>query len=252
MTANCRCWDRLVPVLTENHRVLGIDLRGRGLSDKPDTGYSLEHHVRDIHALLEDQRLGRVSLMGHSLGAYISVLFAAMFPDKVKTLILLDGGGQMSQNRWDHIEQVIKPSLERLEQVFPSFDAYTEPLKAAPIFKPWNEFQDIYFRHDTKQTDTGVRSRINPEHIRNEISDIRKKDIAAHYPDISCEVLILKATEGVIGQDDLLLPEKVVEKMLNKIPDSKAVAIQGTNHFSILFDQHLDRDNTIASFLADT
>jgi pimeloyl-ACP methyl ester carboxylesterase len=32
MTANCRCWDRLVPALSSHHRVLGVDLRGRGMS----------------------------------------------------------------------------------------------------------------------------------------------------------------------------------------------------------------------------
>ncbi len=41
MTANCRCWDRLAPTLSGRHRVLGVDLRGRGLSDKPASGYSL-------------------------------------------------------------------------------------------------------------------------------------------------------------------------------------------------------------------
>jgi pimeloyl-ACP methyl ester carboxylesterase len=41
MTANCRCWDRLVPALSGHHRMLGMDLRGRGMSDKP-----FQHIVR--------------------------------------------------------------------------------------------------------------------------------------------------------------------------------------------------------------
>lgn len=249
MTANCRCWDRLVPALSGHHRVLGVDLRGRGLSDKPTSGYSLEHHVQDLHKLVADLGLTRVTLLGHSLGAYISVAFSALYPDKVAKLILLDGGGQLPQQRWDSIEQVIKPSLERLEQVFPSFEAYTEPLKSAPIFQPWTDFHDIYFKYDTKSVDKGIRSRIDPLHIRQEIDDIRSKNFAAFYPDITCEVLILRATQGFLGEEDLLLPWNAVADMLKAIAGSQEIAVEGTNHFSILFDQHPARDKALASFL---
>lgn len=249
MTANCRCWDRLAPALSGRHRVLGVDLRGRGLTDKPASGYSLEHHVKDLHELLGHLGLKRVTLLGHSLGAYISVVFSSLYPDKVAKLILLDGGGQLSQKRWDSIERVIKPSLERLEQTFASFEAYTEPLKKAPLFQPWTAFHDQYFKHDVKRIDQGVRSRINPLHIRQEIDDIRNKNFAGYYRDIACDVLILRATRGFLGDEDLLLPVDVVTDMLNAIPGSRDVPVEGVNHFSILFDQHAARDSALSSFL---
>ena len=249
MTANCRCWDRLVPALSGHHRVLGMDLRGRGLSDKPHTGYSLENHVKDLRALVDNLGLTRISLLGHSLGAYISVVFSALYPDTVAKLILLDGGGQLPQMRWDSIERVIKPSLDRLEQVFPSYDAYTEPLKNAPIFQPWTPFHDHYFKYDIKSIDKGVRSRIDPEYIRREIDDIRNKNFTEYYRDIACDVLILRATQGFLGDEDLLLPRNAVTEMLTTISGSREIAVNGTNHFSILFNQHDDRDKAISSFL---
>ena len=249
MTANCRCWDRLAPALAVHHRVLGVDLRGRGLSDKPASAYSLDHHVQDLHRLLDNLGLTRVALLGHSLGAYISVVFSALYPDKVTKLILLDGGGQLSQKRWNAIEQVIQPSLVRLEQVFPSFEAYAEPLKNAPLFQPWTEYHEYYFRHDVIETHEGVRSRINPAHIRDEINDIRNKNIADYYQDIACKVLILRATHGFLGDEDLLLPPDATTKMLKAIPDARDMAAAGTNHFSILFDEHAARDRALTSFL---
>ena len=60
MTANCRCWDRLVPSLSKHHRVIGMDLRGRGMSDKPESGYSLENHVQDLHHLIDSLGFERV------------------------------------------------------------------------------------------------------------------------------------------------------------------------------------------------
>jgi len=249
MTANCRCWDRLAPALSKHHRVLGVDLRGRGLSDKPAAGYSLEHHVQDLRELLDNLGVTRVTLLGHSLGAYISVVFSALYPTRVAKLILLDGGGQLSHTRWDCIEQVIKPSLERLEQVVSSFQAYTDPLKSAPIFQPWTEYYERYFRHDVIETKEGVRSRINPANIRQEIDDIRDKNFTEYYGDITCETLVLRATQGFLGDDDLLLPPDAVASMLASIHNAAEMAVQGTNHFSILFDPHAERDQALVSFL---
>ncbi len=53
ITANCRSWDCLASTLSPHHRVMAMDLRGRGLSDKPPTGYSIDHHCRDILAVIE-------------------------------------------------------------------------------------------------------------------------------------------------------------------------------------------------------
>ena len=84
LSANCRCWDRIVSGLEPEFRVLAMDLRGRGLSDKPPTGYSIDHHVGDVLAVLKDRGLTTITLMGHSLGAYVSLGFAARYPSLVK------------------------------------------------------------------------------------------------------------------------------------------------------------------------
>ena len=43
ITANCRCWDVLADPLTPEYRVIAMDLRGRGASDKPAEGYALDY-----------------------------------------------------------------------------------------------------------------------------------------------------------------------------------------------------------------
>jgi len=79
ITANCRSWDGLASVLAPHHRVMAMDLRGRGFSDKPASGYSIENHIRDILALLNDLHIERAVLMGHSLGAFIALAFVAHY-----------------------------------------------------------------------------------------------------------------------------------------------------------------------------
>jgi pimeloyl-ACP methyl ester carboxylesterase len=229
-----------------------MDLRGRGLSDKPPTGYSLQHHVRDLQGLFADCGLSQAVLMGHSLGAYISLAFAARYPERVKKLILMDGGGQLSDEQWDQVNIVIKPSLDRLGQVFPSFEDYVALLKAAPIFQPWTPVFETYFRYESEAVEGGVRSRINPDHIQEESQNMRQADPAEFYPRISCPVLILRATDGILSPEDQVLPETAADRMLSEIKDARRVDVSGTNHYSILMKPNEQRDEAILEFLMES
>ena len=249
LTANCRCWDVIAAGLTPVHSITAVDFRGRGLSDKPPTGYSWQHHVQDMFCVLEDLGLNRTVLMGHSLGAYVSMAFAAKYPDRVEKLILLDGGGELTQAHWDRVDLVIKPSLDRLGQVFPSFEAYTENMKRAPILQPWSQAIEDYFRYESEDVDGGVRSRIHPDHIREEIRNTRKMNPSEYYAKITCPVLLVRATNGIISEEDLVVPEYAADRMIKEIPNLRRVDIQGTNHYSILFQPNVSRDEAIRTFL---
>jgi len=250
LTANCRCWDGIASSLSPRHRVWAMDLRGRGFSDKPSSGYSIEQHCHDIRALLTQLGLKRIALMGHSLGAYISLAYAAKHPEQVSRLILIDGGAKLSPEQAAKVFAGIKPSLDRLGQVFPTFDAYLENMKKAPFLQPWSPLLDTYFQHEAEISPAGVRSRIQPAHIQEEASNLNRFDAEPLYPQIQCPVLVLRAPEGMLARDDILLPEDVAEKMVRKIPRAKRLDLPGTNHFSILFAPNPGRDEGICKFLA--
>jgi len=252
LTANCRSWDCLASGLAPSHRLLAMDLRGRGLSDKPSSGYSIEHHCQDILSLMEDLGLERPVVMGHSLGAFISLVFAAQNPDRVDRLILVDGGGKLSEAQMAKVFAGIKPSLDRLGQVFSSFEAYVALLRQAPFLKPWNSFMEDYFRYEVEAVEGGVRSRVHPEHIAEEASRLREVDSAQFYRRVTAPTLILRATRGMLAEDDLLLPEDVAARMVEEIPPAKRVDLEGTNHYSILFQPNGERDRAILEFLGCT
>jgi len=252
LTANCRCWDVIASEMAPAHSVVSMDLRGRGLSDKPSTGYSLQYHVRDIFCMLEDLGLKQAVLMGHSLGAFISLAFAARHPDRTEKIILVDGGGELTLEQWDKVGLAIKPSLDRLGQVFPSFAAYTENMKQALFLQPWSQAIEDYFQYESEEVKDGVRSKINPDHILEEIQNIRDEQPSKYYSKIKCPVLVLRATDGILSQDDLVLPEAAAEKMVSEIPDARRVDIKETNHFSILFQPVERRDRAIVEFLNES
>ena len=249
LTANCRCWDLIASSLVPGNNILAMDLRGRGLSDKPASGYSLQHHIRDIVCLLDDLKQERIVLMGHSLGAFIALSFAAKYPERTEKIILMDGGGQLTQGQWDKVTLAIKPSLDRLGQVFPSFEAYVANMKLAPFLQPWSQALEDYFRYEAELVEGGVRSRINPANILEEAQNIQQETPSKYYSKVTCPVLILRATDGILSNDDFVLPESAVDRMVSEIPNARRADINGTNHFSILFQPHEARDKAIREFL---
>jgi pimeloyl-ACP methyl ester carboxylesterase len=249
ITANGRFWDCLASALAPHHRVIAMDLRGRGLSDKPRTGYSIRHHCKDILALMNDQGLERPVLMGHSLGAFISLVFAARYPRKVGQLILVDGGGKLSEAQMAKVFAGIKPSLDRLGKVFPSIKAYLSLMKQAPYLQPWNSYIETYFRYEVEKVKGGVRSRVHPKHIEEEAKNLGKVDSVKFYKRVKAPTLILRATKGMLAEDDLLLPEDVTDRMVCEIPNAKKVDVEETNHYSILFQPNKSRDQAILEFL---
>jgi len=249
LTANCRCWDVIASSLNPKHKVIAMDLRGRGHSDSPPSGYSVENHCKDILALMDDQGLERPVLMGHSLGAFISLFFAAKHPDRVDRLILIDSGGKVSDARMDKFFASIKPSLDRLGKVFPDFESYLAPLKLAPFLQPWSSFFETYFRYEVEDVKGGVRSRIHPEHIDEESQNLRKIDFSQFYSKAIAPTLILRATKSLLAEDDLLLPQDAAERMVHNMPNARNVDLEGTNHYSILFQPNKKRDQALLEFL---
>jgi pimeloyl-ACP methyl ester carboxylesterase len=249
ITANCRCWDVLAAALAPEYRLMAMDLRGRGRSDKPSKGYSLDHHLRDIGSVLDDLGMDRSAIMGHSLGAFIALAFGAEHPDRVDNLILVDGGGDLSQQQFLNVFEAIKPSLDRLGRVFPSAEDYLNKMKAAPYIHPWSKAIETYYRYELEAVESGVRTNIDPAHIQEEATNIREVRCAAFYPRIRSRVLILRAPNGLFSQEDLLLPEDIVEKMIRSIPDANRFDVTGVNHYGIVFQPHAGRDRAIREFL---
>lgn len=250
LTANCRCWDGMAESLSPAHRVLAVDLRGRGLSDAPDSGYSIEHHCQDLKQVMHTWNMKPVVLMGHSLGAAIALAFAASFPERVRAVVLVDGGGKLEDDDMEAVLQGISPSLERLGRIFASPEEYLETMKRSRHFQPWNDVCEAAFRHELSETQAGLICRIQPGHIKEELQNLGRVDISTTYSRIACPVLILRASQGLLGgEQGLLLPRSALDRMLRGIPKAGCVDVKGTDHYSILFQPNSQRDRAVLDFV---
>lgn len=88
--ASLDTWDGLVPELARTHRVLALDLRGFGWTDRPAGDYSPAAQAALVAALLDARGVARASVVGHSFGASVALALALDAPDRVDRLVLYD------------------------------------------------------------------------------------------------------------------------------------------------------------------
>ena len=90
---SCRAWDRVLVPLAEHHDVVALDLPGCGLSDKPDTDYSLGSQAVAVRMVLDALGLDVVTAVGHSLGGGVAMTLSYHYPERVGRLALVASGG---------------------------------------------------------------------------------------------------------------------------------------------------------------
>lgn len=91
LMGHAREWDTFSAALTPTYRVMALNQRGHGESDWADE-YSVATMASDVAAFLDETGLGRVHLVGHSMGGQVASVCAAERPDLVDRLVVIDIG----------------------------------------------------------------------------------------------------------------------------------------------------------------
>ncbi|MBY0401611.1 alpha/beta hydrolase [Myxococcota bacterium] len=91
---HARSWDGVARALRDEHHVIAVDLRGHGDSDwAQGSTYTLPEYVLDVAQLIEVLGLAPVSIIGHSMGAAVSLYYTGVYPQKVRRLVAIEGMG---------------------------------------------------------------------------------------------------------------------------------------------------------------
>lgn len=93
--ANVYTWKGIIPSLSANHKIIAIDLKGFGKSDKPqDNHYSARDQAALVSSLIIDQQLSDFTIVGHSFGGAVALLTAIELKekgyDKLQSMVLID------------------------------------------------------------------------------------------------------------------------------------------------------------------
>ena len=106
---HARMWDWVARALRDDYHVYALDLRGHGNSAwAPGAMYSLAEHVLDLATLADIIKGFPLTIVGHSLGGVITLLYSGLYPDRVKKAVVIEGLGPPPNHR------VHKPASDRL------------------------------------------------------------------------------------------------------------------------------------------
>lgn len=130
-------WVPLAVELQRDHRVIVPDLRGMGLSSKPKGGFDKKTQARDLAAVLDALSVNEAALITHDIGNMVGFAFAAMYPQRVTRLALIDapipGVGP-----W---EEVLKnPLLWHFRFGGPDMERLVAGRERIYLDRFWNEF----------------------------------------------------------------------------------------------------------------
>ena len=251
ITANAFCFQAFADDLARDHRVIAYDLRGRGDSDKPEHGYSIAIHADDLAKLIDAWGLERPVVLGHSLGGFVALYFAAYYPDKLSKLILVDAGAAPFWKTADERPAWLAVSLGRLGTPVPSFEEYRQRLKAAPFLGPsWNEYLDTYFEHDVIQREDGsVVAKTSREGALEDLEDVEARDVESLWRKVQVPTLLLRAGQRVLTDNDQLLPAAAAAALQRAIKDCHYVNFPTLNHYTIVFGVENGPVQEIRAFL---
>ncbi len=237
LSANAHAFDGLIAAgLSPHFRTIAPDLRGRGDSGKPDTGYTLEDHAADVLGLLDHLGIERATILGHSFGGLLTIYLAARYPQRVSKIVLIDVA------LWiiDDTAKLIRVSLDRLTRVFPSADTYIGAIKSAPYLDGfWDPMVESYFRAEIKTNDDGTaQARTSAAAIEQVIQNISAEPWRELVAQIAAPSILINAP-GPYGPPGApaIVPAALARETAASIAGCRYVEVPG-NHLSMVFGEN--------------
>jgi lipase len=239
ITASHRAWHHLADALP-GRRIIAPDLRGRGRSNALPGPWSLRDHADDEVRLLDALGIDRAFVVGHSMGAFVSVRFAAAHPDRVAGVVLVDGGLPIPHPEGLAPEEVaaavLGPALARLEMRFADPAAYVEFWRAHPAIGPaWDAHLADYVAYDLVGAPPELRSSSVAEAVAQNVLELDGSDgYADDLASLPAPVDFLRADRGLLDQPEALYPAERVAAFAERMPALRVTDVAGLNHYTIV------------------
>ena len=221
--------------------LLAFDLRGRGESDKPESGpFGMAQHADDVAAAMSSFDLSGCIVVGHSMGAFVAVALADRHPDLVAGMVLVDGGLPLDPPPGIAPEQMLDvalaPQMARLRTTFESFDAYLDFWRELPPFQGgrWNSWVETYLRYDLGGEAPALRPKASEACVRGDFLDtLNRAELRRRVRAISVPTRLLRAPEGFNPGQPPLLPDDLVRRELAGLTTVTDLLVEDTTHYTI-------------------
>ncbi|GAC1540212.1 MAG: alpha/beta hydrolase [Polyangiales bacterium] len=246
LSANSRGYDPLGRVLAAAGRTaFALDLRGRGFSMCSGPGtYGWPSHALDLLAVADRLDAPQFDLVGHSMGAFVSMQLASLEASRIRRLVLIDGLGVPEAAAMPKIFA----SVQRLSSTYDTVEEYLARVRSLGTVEPWSDDWERYFRYDIVSTPGGhVRPRTSAAAVMEDAMYGSSHDPRALWPGLTMPTLIVRATHPLGDPGGFIVSASDRDTLLARAPAARGVEVDA-NHYGVLM--HPDTLTAIREFLA--
>lgn len=214
-------WLTVIPTLKTSNRVLAVDLKGFGWTDRPVADYSPAAQAELLRAVLDERKVDQVALVAHSWGSSVALAFALKYPARVSRLVLYDAWIYDSQlpsmfhmARAQGVGEFLFSAFyserheERLTLGFYDPDFVTQPFVEA--------VERAFERPGTKAAALAT------------VRGMRFEEQEHRYGEIRVPTLLLW------GREDVVTPVSYGERLLRQLPNAQLKVYPRCGHFPML------------------
>jgi pimeloyl-ACP methyl ester carboxylesterase len=239
LSSNAATWDLVASRLErQGYRVLSVNQRGHGLSDKPDDGYDFLTLVEDVRQVIESTRLSEVIIAGQSWGGNVALEFADRYPGLALGYVFVDGGflNLRSRGNWEEVSRELRPP--NLTGI--SLTTAREMVRARhPDWYP--DGIELTLKNFQTLPDGTIRPWLTLDRHMAILRALYDQDVVGLFPRVEERVLICAAADG-----SEMLDAKADQVALagKSIARSEVVWFEGTAH-----DIHVDRPEELVQHM---
>lgn len=212
-------WRPQVADLADCGRHLVPDLRGFGETDAPAGVYTMDGYAEDLSGLLDALDVRQAVVVGSSMGGYIALSFARLYPDRLLGLILADtrataDTAEAAKARRDNAAKTLREGTQAVvDGMFPKL--------LAPATLARNP--------DVAQAVREMLQAASPQGVAGALLGMADRaDSTPYLKDITAPTLI------IVGVEDAITPPKDSQQMAQAIPGSRLVELAQAGHLSNL------------------
>jgi lipase len=252
ITAQHRAFNAAARHLASSRSLVGVDLRGRGDSEKPESGYGLEAHTRDVIRVLDHLGLEDAVVVGHSMGGFVALQTALSYPGRVRTLVLLDSGWprieaapeEMSEEQKQEaaaIEEGLERAFRRLDMTFESPEDYLDfwfPNRNLTLDDLPPDLAD-YYLYDLEKVEGGYSPKASRAAAEQDSSSVSSgAPTLDELRGVGCPVALVRASEGFFPGADPLVSDDIRDAMAGVLDLRSDTRIEGANHYTMLWPEY--------------
>jgi pimeloyl-ACP methyl ester carboxylesterase len=220
-------WAEAAAMLRGDFRIVALDQRGHGRSEREPGDVSRQAFVADVAAVVEELGLAPVVLMGQSMGGNTAFLAAAAHPELVKSVVVIEASPD-------------GPAPELPDLIREWLDSWPVPfahIAQARAFFYAQDLSPLAWSAGLERREDGLWPTFATDVMVECIADVAARDYWSEWREIHCPVLIVRGERGYFDEEH-------VRDLAGLLPRGAAVTIRGAGH-----DVHLDAPERLADEL---